>query len=185
MEKNRRLHLLGLMFDGIASGMMLMALPWFILKQGNNGMFLAVVTLACTVMSFVLTPFVATAIDRCPRKHILALTQLVQVLAASCIVIGGMMTNSSQLGSAHSAVSVWILAFCLVSFWLASDIAWATNGAFTQELYKPSEYGRVSSQQEIVMQITTLSAGGMGVWLLEVWSMEEFAQLTGALAFVA
>ncbi|WP_275426447.1 hypothetical protein [Vibrio variabilis] len=26
MEKNRRLHLLGLMFDGIASGMMLMAL---------------------------------------------------------------------------------------------------------------------------------------------------------------
>lgn len=142
MEKNRRLHLLGLMFDGIASGMMLMALPWFILKQGNNGTFLAIVTLVCTVMSFVLTPFIATAIDRYPRKHILALTQLVQLLAASSVVIGGLMINSAQLETGHSAVSVWILAFCLVAFWLASDLAWATNGAFTQELYKPSEYGR-------------------------------------------
>ncbi|GMQ49476.1 MFS transporter [Vibrio sp. 10N] len=60
-----------------------------------------------------------------------------------------------------------------------------TNGAFTQELYKPSQYSRVSSQQEITMQITTLSAGGMGVWLLEAWSMDNFAALTGLLTFVA
>jgi MFS family permease len=107
------------MFDGIVSGMMLMALPWFILKQGNNGTFLAVVTLACTVMSFVLTPFIATAIDRYPRKHNLALTQSVKLLAASSVVIGGGMINSSQLESSHNAVSVWILSFCLFAFWLA------------------------------------------------------------------
>jgi predicted MFS family arabinose efflux permease len=173
------------MFDGIASGMMLMALPWFILKQGNNGTFLAVVTLVCTTVSFVLTPFLATAIDRYPRKRILALTQLIQLLVASCVVIGDAVISSSHLGNEPSTSAVWVLAFCLVSFWLASDLAWATNGAFTQELYEPSEYGRISSQQEIVMQITTLSAGGIGVWLLELWSMEKFALLTALLSFLA
>ncbi|WP_353500029.1 MFS transporter [Vibrio sp. CB1-14] len=185
MEKNRRLHLLGLMFDGIASGMMLMALPWFILKQGSNGTFLAVVTLVCTIMSFVLTPLIATAIDRYPRKRILALTQLIQLLAGSSVVIAGTVISRSHLGNDHSVSSVWVLAFCLVAFWIASDLAWATNGAFTQELYVPSEYGRISSQQEIVMQITTLSAGGMGVWLLELWSLEKFALLAASLSLVA
>ncbi|WP_418642687.1 MFS transporter [Vibrio chaetopteri] len=185
MEKNRRLHLLGLMFDGIASGMMLMALPWFILKQGSNGTFLAVVTLVCTIMSFVLTPLIATAIDRYPRKRILALTQLIQLLAGSSVVIAGTVISLSHLGNDHSVSSVWVLAFCLVAFWIASDLAWATNGAFTQELYVPSEYCRISSQQEIVMQITTLSAGGMGVWLLELWSLEKFALLAASLSLVA
>ncbi|GAL35504.1 permease of the major facilitator superfamily [Vibrio maritimus] len=136
-------------------------------------------------MSFVLTPFIATAIDRYPRKRILALTQLIQLLAASSVVIGSTVISSSYLGNDHNTFSVWILAFCLVAFWIASDLAWATNGAFTQELYEPTEYGRISSQQEIVMQITTLSAGGMGVWLLELWSMEKFALLTALLSFLA
>lgn len=172
---NRRLHLSGLMFDGIASGMMLMALPWSILSVGNNGTFLAIVTLVCTLLSFMFTPFFATAIDRYSRKHILAVSQLIQMLSAISVVVVSWFVG----------VNIWILASCLLVFWLASDLAWSTNGAFTQELYKPSEYGRVSSQQEIVMQVTTLSAGGMGVWLLEVWTIDRFAMLTSALTALA
>lgn len=121
------------------------------------------------------TPFFATAIDRYSRKHILAVSQLIQMLSAISVVVVSWFVG----------VNIWILASCLLVFWLASDLAWSTNGAFTQELYKPSEYGQVSSQQEIVMQITTLSAGGMGVWLLEVWTIDRFAMFTSALTALA
>ncbi|GMQ49477.1 hypothetical protein [Vibrio sp. 10N] len=103
---NGRLHLSGLMFDGIASGMMLMALPWSILKQGSNGTFLAVITLACTVLSFALTPFFATAIDRYSRKYILVVTQCVQMLTAISVVIG----------SWHFGIHIGLLAVAQLVF---------------------------------------------------------------------
>ncbi|MFA0697747.1 MFS transporter, partial [Vibrio sp. 10N.222.49.C9] len=64
-------HLSGLFWDGISSGLVMMALPWFLLQQGDMGLFVALTTLACTLSSFFLTPIFATFIDRYSRKAIL------------------------------------------------------------------------------------------------------------------
>ncbi|MCG9789725.1 MFS transporter [Vibrio mediterranei] len=175
MKRTSLQHLSALLFDGIASGMMLMALPWSILTQGNNSTFLAILTLCCTALSFFATPFFATVIDRFSRKHILALVQLLQALAALLVVFTWYIEPNA----------LWSLAVAQLVFWLTNDLAWGTNGAFTQELYKRSDYAKISGQQEIVLQMTTLTAGGLGVLLLELWSIEYFALLVMLLSVSA
>lgn len=68
-----------------------------------------------------------------------------------------------------------MLALSQVIFWLSSNVAWASNNAFTQENYTKDQYAKISGYQEIVMQGTTLGAGALGILLLERWGMVEFA----------
>ncbi|MFA0051669.1 MFS transporter [Vibrio breoganii] len=158
-------HLSGLFWDGISSGLVMMALPWFLLQQGDMGLFVALTTLACTLSSFFLTPIFATFIDRYSRKAILMLVQGIQVATALILL---MFTQ-------EQAISVWVLAFAQLVFWLTNDLAWCTNNAFTQENYQKHEYASYSSYQEIVFQATSLGAGSLGIVFLELWGMAQFA----------
>lgn len=57
-NKNKSLpYLSGRFFDGISSGLFMMALPWIMLATPNMGSFVAMVALTCTAVSFFLTPF--------------------------------------------------------------------------------------------------------------------------------
>lgn len=51
--KNRTMpYLSGRFFDGISSGLFMMALPWVMLETPGMGPFVAMVALACTAISF-------------------------------------------------------------------------------------------------------------------------------------
>ncbi|USD67776.1 MFS transporter [Vibrio sp. SCSIO 43136] len=158
-------YLSGFFFDGISSGLFMMALPWVMLKQGDMGAFVALVALTCTGLSFVSTPFFATLIDRQSRKKVLIGVQIAQVITAFTVLI----MFSFELGN------VWMLALAQIIFWVTNNIAWSANSAFTQENYEPHEYAKIASYQELVMQGTTLGAGALGVILLELWGMQQFA----------
>ena len=60
-------------------------------------------------------------------------------------------------------------------FWVSSNLAWHVNNAFTQENYQRHEYAKISGYQEIVIHGATLIAGALGVLLLEMWGITEFA----------
>lgn len=166
--KNRTIpYLSARFFDGISSGMFMMALPWIMLSEEGMGTFVAITALICTCLSFLITPFFATLIDRHSRKNILIIMQLLQSITALMVFI-------AYYNDIHSH---WILAFAQIIFWLSSDLAWSCNNAFTQENYRKYEYAKISSYQEVVMQVTTLGAGALGVILLEYWSMTEFSFL--------
>lgn len=174
--KNRTFNYLSArFFDGISSGMFMMALPWVMLQQENMGFFVAITALVCTAISFIFTPFFATWIDRYSRKNILILMQVIQSSTALMIFI--FYSNDFQ--------SHWLLAFAQLIFWLSNDMAWCCNNAFTQENFKQEEYAKISSYQEIVMQVTTLGAGALGVILLEHWSMVEFSLLATCASFLS
>ncbi|EGA69484.1 hypothetical protein VISI1226_09899 [Vibrio sinaloensis DSM 21326] len=168
-------YLTGRFFDGISSGLFMMALPWIILLQPGMGTFVALTALTCTVLSFFLTPFFSTLIDRHSRKRILVWVQVGQALTAALVFV----IYTLDLGSP------WILALAQMIFWVSSNLAWATNNAFTQENYKPHEYASISGKQEIIMQGTTLGAGALGVVLLETWGMLEFAMFAAIASFIA
>ncbi len=166
--KNRTIpYLFARFFDGISSGMFMMALPWIMLSEDDMGVFVAITALVCTSLSFVFTPFFATLIDRHSRKKILIFMQLTQATSALSVFIA--YYNDIQ--------SHWLLAFSQLIFWLSNDVAWSCNNAFTQENYRQDEYRKISSYQEVVMQVSTLGAGASGVFLLEYWSMLEFSFL--------
>lgn len=174
--KNKTMpYLTGRFFDGISSGLFMMALPWVILAKPNMGTFVALTALACTAISFMVTPFFSTLIDRHSRKSILILVQVVQAMTATAIFIAYWF----ELGS-H-----WLLAGAQLIFWVSSNLAWSTNNAFTQENYDKHEYARISGYQEIVMQGTTLGAGALGIVLLQTWGMLEFALFAAFASAVA
>ncbi|MDN3680842.1 MFS transporter [Vibrio tapetis subsp. quintayensis] len=164
--KNRTLpYLSGRFFDGISSGLFMMALPWLMLQTPNMGTFVALTALTCTAISFLVTPFFANLTDQHSRKHVLILVQVVQSATAAIVL----MAYLSGLGSN------WVLAASQLIFWVSSNIAWHANSAFTQENYEKHEYAKISGYQEIVMQGTTLGAGALGIVLLEHWGMQQFA----------
>ncbi|PSW17226.1 MFS transporter [Photobacterium sanctipauli] len=158
-------YLSGRFFDGISSGLFMMALPWLMLKTPDMGTFVALTALACTSNSFLCTPFFSTLIDRHSRKAILVWVQVLQSSTAAVVGIIYLLGVGSH----------WVLAFSQLVFWVSSNIAWNTNNAFTQENYRSHEYAKISGYQEVVMQTTTLGAGAVGIILLEQWGILEFA----------
>ncbi|MGF1711409.1 MFS transporter [Vibrio kagoshimensis] len=174
--KNKTLpYLTGRFFDGISSGLFMLALPWLMLKEPNMGTFVALTALVCTSISFIVTPFFATVIDRQSRKLILISAQVVQASTAALI----MLAYTLDLGN------MWLLALSQLIFWVSSNVAWHTNNAFTQENYDKNEYAKISSYQEIVMQGTTLGAGALGIVLLEMWGMFEFSLFAAIASSIA
>lgn len=176
MKKRVLPYLSGRLFDGISSGMFMMALPWVMLNESGMGTFVAILALVCTGASFVTTLFMATLIDRFSRKILLVLMQVVQASTALCVL----------LAYWYGVESIWLLAFAQLVFWLSGDMAWSTNNAFVHENFNPSEYAKISSYDEVVMQTSVLGAGALGIVVLEMWSMVEFAFLaTLASSFAA
>ena len=161
----------GRFFDGISSGMFMLALPWIMLEETQSGSIVALSTLACTLASFSLSPLLSTLIDRHSRKAILFITQVIQALTAFIVLTAFFY----QVGNLTT------LIFAQLIFWCSSDLAWKTNNAFVQENFAANEYPKITSYQEIIMQITTLGAGATGIVLLAQWGMQEFA----AIAFIA
>lgn len=168
-------YLSGRLFDGISSGMFMMALPWIMLSEPDMGVFVAILALVCTGASFVLTVFVATLIDRYSRKAILVLTQLLQATIACTVLIAYW----------YGVDSYWLLAIAQLIFWLSGDMAWSTNGAFVHENFEPKEYAKISSYDEVVMQGSVLGAGALGIVVLETWSMVEFSLLATIASLLA
>lgn len=83
-------YLTGLFFDGISSGLFMMALPWMMLQTPDMGTFVALTALVCTALSFVITPFFATLIDRHSRKAILLFNQWLQALTALGVALASL-----------------------------------------------------------------------------------------------
>lgn len=169
--KNRTMpYLSGRFFDGISSGLFMMALPWVMLETPGMGPFVAMVALACTAISFFLTPLFSTLIDRHSRKSLLVLVQILQSSTAAIVMLAYGLGIESN----------WLLAMAQLVFWVSSNLAWTANNAFTQENYDPHEYAAISGKQEIILQGTTLGAGALGVVLLQIWGMLEFAAFAAA-----
>ncbi|MGF1732572.1 MFS transporter [Photobacterium kasasachensis] len=174
--KNKTIpYLSGRFFDGISSGLFMMALPWIMLQEPDMGTFVAITALVCTGLSFLSTPFFSTLTDRHSRKAILILVQIVQSATAMLVCIVYWMGLGSH----------WVLAFSQLVFWVSSNIAWNANNAFTQENYEQQEYAKISGYQEVVMQGTTLGAGALGIFLLEMWGIEEFAAFAAIASGIA
>ncbi|MBW3695389.1 MFS transporter [Vibrio sp. T187] len=174
--KNRTMpYLTGRFFDGISSGLFMMALPWVMLATPNMGTFVALVALTCTAVSFLATPFFSTLIDRHSRKSLLVVIQMLQAATAGAVFLAYWFGMDSH----------WLLAAAQLVFWVSSNLAWSTNNAFTQENYDKHEYASISGYQEIVMQGTTLGAGALGIVLLQTWGMLEFALFAASASAIA
>lgn len=174
--KNKTIpYLTARFFDGISSGLFMLALPWLMLQKSNMGTFVAFTALACTLATFITAPYYAALTDRSSRKTLLVNVQMIQSITAFTVAIIYTLDQGSH----------WILAGAQLIFWLSSNVAWQVNNAFTQENYTKHQYAKISGYQEIVMQCTTLGAGAVGVVLLEMWGIIEFSLFAASASAIA
>ena len=152
-------------FDTISSGLFMMALPWVMLKMGNNATIVALIAVVCTVSSFILTPLFATLIDRYSRKKIIVTIQFIQSMTAFLVLIISLLWD----------VPLWVLVIAQIIFWITTDTSWDVNNALTQEVFEKEEYPRIISYQVLIKQTAFLGAGAMGVIVLENWTIQGFA----------
>jgi len=152
-------------FDGVSSGLIMLALPWIMLKQGDNGTLVALIALVCTLASFFLTPLFSTLIDRVSRKEILVWVQMVKAITAGLLLFM----------SWYQPASLLVMATAQFLFWVSGDIAWSTNNALVQENFDAHEFPKISGYLEVIFQAVTLGAGAVGMLLLEVWGMKNFS----------
>lgn len=157
--------LIGRAFDVFSSGMIMMALPWLMLKQGVSGTWVALVALTCTVSAFVLTPVFATWIDRYSRKALMVGVQAAQSGMALVLYVIGL---DGDISFFWMAVAQWL-------FWVTNDLGWATSNALVQENFTAEEYPQISSLKEVIGQAVMITAGAAGVFLLESWPLQTFA----------
>ena len=68
MKRKTPPYLTGRFFDGISSGLFMLALPWLMLATPNMGTFVALTALLCTITTFLATPYFSALIDRHSRK---------------------------------------------------------------------------------------------------------------------
>lgn len=162
--------LAGRFFEGVSTGLLMMALPWLLLKEGDNGSFVALIALLCTLSSFCLTPVFATAIDRYSRKSILIGLQWAQAVAALSLLM--LFLAGYQINDIQGLV---VIIFTQLVFWISGDVSWNTTGALVQENFSKEEYPRISAFQEVLMQGVMLMAGAGGIFLLESWNLAQFA----------
>ena len=85
--------------------------------NSQYGAFVAMVALSCTALSFILTPFFSTLIDRTSRKRILVLVQLLQSGTAAVVAVFYGMGYESN----------WLLAAAQLVFWTSSNLAWVNQ----------------------------------------------------------
>ena len=169
MKRKTPPYLTGRFFDGISSGLFMLALPWLMLATNNMGTFVALTALVCTITTFLATPYFSALIARHSRKNILIIAQGIQ--SSTAFIVATIYW--------FDAGSIVALGAAQLIFWVSSSLAWHTNNAFTQENYDHHEYAKISSHQEIILQSTTLGAGALGVVLLEQWSIIQFAIFAG------
>lgn len=174
MKNKTQPYLAGRFFDSISSGLFMMALhgscfpspKWHIRRFSFSELHRDF---------FSGNAFFSTLVDRHSRKALLVLNQWIQSGMALVVFIAYWLGFESH----------WLLAFAQLVYWVSSNFAWTTNSAFTQENYQHHEYAKISGQQEIVMQSTTLGAGALGIVLLEMWGMKEFALFAASASALA
>lgn len=168
-------YMAGRATDMLSTSLFTLALTWSLLETGLSGAGIAMLALACTLTSTVLTPIAAAWIDRISRRRVLVVTKGVQLISALPLLV---IPEGHELQIAAMMFAQWV-------FWLASDVSWTCGNAFVQENYEPSEYGAISSLQEMILQSFTLLSGALGVLLLSIWNIQQFSLFAitiGALA---
>ncbi|EPJ53710.1 MAG: hypothetical protein OFPI_09650 [Osedax symbiont Rs2] len=168
-------YLIGLFFDGISSGLFMLALPWIMLKSPDMGTFVAIIALICTVTTFFITPYMSSIIDRFSRKKILVWIQIIQLITALLVCA----IYSTDFNSSTA------LAIPQLIFWVSTNVAWHVNNAFTQENFAKHEYAKISGYQEVVVQSSMMGAGALGIVLLERWGITEFSFFAATASVIA
>jgi len=160
MLKDRRMAYLMIanIFSSIGSGITMIAVPWMIVNRAGGDEIYGYVTLASTVLLFLLSPQIGVYIDRISRK---------KMLLGSEIFGGGVTLLIAIWGMAAGHFETWMLIVVYFCGSLYYSTHFPTQFAFTQEIFSKEQYKTLNSILEVQNQCTSMIAGGVASLIID------------------
>jgi MFS family permease len=160
LKENRRA--LNLLFvansvSGVAQGISMIAIPWYFTSILDKASLFSTAFVFINFAVIFWSLYAGTLIDKYSRK----------TLALGVSVFGSIILLSvAATGFIVGTVPVALAILVFTATFFIYNVHYPNLYAFAQEITPPEHYGRVTSQIEIVGQLTSMLAGGFAALLL-------------------
>ncbi len=149
--------------SAIGSGIVMITIPWLLIKEGGGETTFGYVSIVATLIMFLLTPFIGQSIDRFSRKSLLLCNEGIG------IAVIGMMTIWGFAGQSYHSIH-YIIIYIAGSFYYL--LFYPTIFAFNQEIFQAEHYKNLSGTMEIQGQLTQVISGAAASFLIEIVSLK-------------
>lgn len=143
--------------SSFAQGMSLIAIPWYFASILNEEQYYAQAFAGITFLTFFLSLYSGTIIDRYNRKNI-----FLGVNATGFVVLISASIYGWINGGVPPELAIMVLGFSMFTF----QIHFPNLYAFGQEVVEPNYYGRFSTLIEVQNQATIILSGLVSILLL-------------------
>ncbi len=143
--------------SGVAQGFTMIAIPWYFARDYQMGRF-GLIYLLVNFIALFWVPYAGTFVDRFDRRKIFLVLTL---------VIGTLVGSIAAMGHIHQGLPWFLVAAVFMLTFFNYNIHYPNLYAFVQEITEPKYYNQITSAQEIVGQVATMTAGAGSALLLE------------------
>jgi MFS family permease len=162
----------------IGSGVTIFAVPWLLVHQPNGNEAYRWVTIATTIVLFLLMPYYGAWVDHHSRKT---------ALLASEVWGFGATLGMAITGLALGGFAPWQLMTIYFAGMLYYTLHYPAKFAMIQQMFDRSQYQSLTGLLEIQGQTAMMIAGGLGGLLIEhvpLWAILLFDAATYLISFL-
>ena len=141
----------------IGSGITIFAVPWLIVQQPGGNASYGAVTVATTIVLFLLLPYYGVWVDRHSRKTMMLGSELFGFAATGIMAVIGFCTG-------HYAL--WQLSVIYFCGMLYYTLHFPAKLALLQQIFDKSQYQSLMGLMEVQGQAAMMAAGGLGAMLV-------------------
>lgn len=149
--------------SSIGSGITMIAIPWLLVSSNNGNEIFGYVTIAMTILSFLITPYIGSLIDKISRKELLIFSKVISLL---------FLLFFSIIGFIGISYGVWHYIIIYMIGNLYYTIFYPTMFALNQEIFNKEQYKALNGTMEVQGQLSSMIAGAVASILLLKWDLQ-------------
>jgi MFS family permease len=161
--------------SSIGSGITMIAIPWLLVSSNNGYAVFGYISIAMTIISFIITPFIGHLIDKTSRKRLLLTSKIVSLV---------LLLLFSVIGFIGIPYEVWHYMIIYMIGSLYYTIFYPTMFALNQEIFNKEHYKTLNGIMEVQGQLSSMIAGAIASILLSKWDL-HYILLLDVLSFAA
>lgn len=149
--------------SSIGSGITMIAVPWLLVSSENGNEVFGYVTMGMTILSFLITPYIGSLIDKISRKRLLIYSKVFSLLLLFIFTLIGFL-------GIHYEVWHYIIIYMVGNLYYT--IFYPTMFALNQEIFDKDQYKTLNGTMEVQGQLSSMIAGAVASILLMKWDLQ-------------
>lgn len=149
--------------SSIGSGITMIAVPWLLVSSENGNEVFGYVTMGMTILSFLITPYIGSLIDKISRKRLLIFSKVFSLLLLFIFTLIGFL-------GIHYEVWHYIIIYMVGNLYYT--IFYPTMFALNQEIFDKDQYKTLNGTMEVQGQLSSMIAGAVASILLMKWDLQ-------------